>query len=304
MVSIENSPENDSLEPFSEPAAAPAAESVRMSGFEEGVVPQPPADALPPPSVGYAQFPQPAPKKKHTKVIVGTTVVAVVVVAVAVSVALAGGKSSSGDSAAATATTPAADLTPAATFTGAQASTVASLIAAAVGTPAASTPAATPSVAETHVAVPASAGGLTQITGSAGEKVTSAMENADASTPDLTDAEFAAYSKTGSSTYFGNLTLVQLAETPDLYEQYESNGADATLTAAGAGSALSEPVDVNVTTPGAAMYCGLVSSGSVTLRTCVWVDGLEFGTLALPSSTSDDQVSAYAEAVWHASETS
>jgi hypothetical protein len=270
-----------------------------MSGPENGApTPQQPADAPPPLHPGFPPFQPPAPKKKRTGLIVGTSVGAVLAVAVAVSVILVSGTSSdSGTSADAAAKTPAADPAPATGFTGAQASEVASPVAAAVGTP-------TPGSAAARVAVPASAGGLTQMTDSAGRQRAAAMKKADAGVPDLADADFAAYTKTGSSAYFGNLTLVQLNEATDLEESYLTDGAAATLTAAGTGAAVSDPDNVNVTMPGGAMTCGSISSGSVTLRGCFWVDAAEFGILAVPSSTSDAQAAAYAEAVWSASETS
>ena len=151
--------------------------------------------------------------------------------------------------------------------------------------------------------MPASAGGLTQMTGSEGQARTAAMKKADSSVPDLADAEFAAYSKAGSSAYFSNLTLVQLSDATDLETVYQAAGAAATLTAAGTDTALSDPENVDVTVAGGAMTCGLVSSSGITLRACYWVDASEFGVLATPSSTSDTAAAAYAEAVWSASET-
>lgn len=259
--------------------------------------PAPPAAS--PPDPGHPPVQPSAPQKKRTGLIVGTTVGAVVAVAVAVSVIVVTGKSSSpASSAAAAASKPAADPSPATTFTGAQRSGIASS-SAALGTPASGSG---PAAAE--VAVPASAGGLTQMTDSVGLQRAAAMKKADASVPDLADADFAAYSKNGSSAYFGNLTLVQLNEATDLEGSYLADGAAATLTAAGADTAVADPDHVEVTMPAGAMTCGMVSTGSVTLRSCFWVDASEFGILAVPSSTSNDQAAAYAEAVWSASETS
>ncbi len=74
------------------------------------------------------------------------------------------------------------------------------------------------------MSVPASAGGLTEMTGSSADAVTSAMKKADASNSTLSGAEFGAYEKTGSSTYFGDLTLVPLASSSELQDLFSLEG--------------------------------------------------------------------------------
>jgi hypothetical protein len=129
------------------------------------------------------------------------------------------------------------------------------------------------------------------------------MKKADSVNPDFTDAEFAAYAKTGSSsTYFANLTLVPLGDAPDVQQEYSTEGAAATLAAAGSGMTASDSENVSTMMPGGAMTCELVNVKSESDRDCMWVDGSEFGMFAVPTSVSNTQASAYAEAVWSASE--
>ena len=163
--------------------------------------------------------------------------------------------------------------------------------------------AATPPPGAAEVAVPASAGALSLMTGSAGRQVTSAIQKADEGVPDLTHAEFGAYSLAGSTANFGNLTLVPLDEVRDFARMYQAMGAAASLAAMAPTNVGSDSVIGSVTMPGGAMTCGLASGDGNTLRACYWIDASEFGILALPPSTSVAQASACADAVWSASET-
>jgi hypothetical protein len=131
--------------------------------------------------------------------------------------------------------------------------------------------------------------------------VTSAMKKADAVNPDFTAADFAAYAKTGSSsTYFANLTLVPLGTGRPAGVQRA--GGRATLAAAGSGMTASDSENVSTMMPGGAMTCQSATVSSESLRECMWIDASEFGIFAAPASVSNAQASAYAEAIWSASE--
>jgi hypothetical protein len=291
-------------QPFAPPQPYPASQSYPGAQPYPGPQPYPGAQPYPGsqpfPVDGQFLVPAPAPKKR-TGLIVGISAGVVVVVGAAVALALVGGTSSSGTPSTAVeaaASSAAASPSPATSFTGAQASAVASLVAAAVGTsgaPATSGPG--------QVAAPASAGGLTEMTGTAAQTVTSAMKKADAVNPDFTAADFAAYAKTGSSsTYFANLTLVPLGTAPDVQQEYSAQGAAATLAAAGSGMTASDSENVSTMMPGGAMTCQSATVSSESLRECMWIDASEFGIFAAPASVSNAQASAYAEAIWSASE--
>ena len=164
---------------------------------------------------------------------------------------------------------------------------------------AAQSPATVPAA---QVSVPDSPAGLTLMTGTVGRRVIAAMQKADSSDTALADAEFGAYAKPGSSAEFANLTLVPLSDSPDLEQEYQANGAAATLADAQTGTSLADSANVSTTMPGGAMTCGLVTVNGTTLRACFWVDAAEFAIFVEPSSTDNAQAARYAEAVWSASE--
>lgn len=235
------------------------------------------------PAPGYGQALSSAPKR-HNRLLAAVSIAAVVALGSIVTTTLEGGSSSTAASAAA-----------AARASEAQASAIASIIQAAAGV-------TTESSAAVQVTVPASAGGLIQMTGSIGQRVTAAMKKADSPTSAFANADFAAYARSGSSSYFANLTLVPLDRVDGLEQQYQADGAAVTLSAAMNGADPSDSETVRASMPGGAMTCGLFSVEGVTTRDCAWLDASEFGIFAAPSSTDNAQASAYAEAIWTASE--
>jgi hypothetical protein len=153
------------------------------------------------------------------------------------------------------------------------------------------------------VSIPRSAGGLTQLTGSAGAAVVAAMKQADSANAMLkSGAIFGAYAKSGSSTYFANLTLLPLSASPSFAQEAQAAGSTTVLAAIVQQQKLT---DLKVETPavsGAALTCGRLSSAAITLRMCEWVDGQEYGLATFPDTVSDDQGATYAEGLWRASE--
>lgn len=155
--------------------------------------------------------------------------------------------------------------------------------------------------AAASVTIPASAGGLTQMTNKVGQAGVSAMQKSASGSADLANAQFASYEKTGSSTFFGNLTLAQLSKAPDIQKTYTLTGAAATLKALGATS-LTDEQSITPGIAGSAMACGEFSTGGNTLSLCIWVDPSEFGLFAGPKALTDAQAEQYAEAIETASE--
>ena len=167
---------------------------------------------------------------------------------------------------------------------------------------AAKSPSASPSpTPAASVTIPSSAAGLTQMTNKVGQAGVSAMQKSATGNADLANAQFAAYEKSGSSTFFGNLTLVQLSKAPDMQRTYSTSGPTAMLATLGV-SALSSEQSVTPSVPGAAMACGRLTTGGNTLSMCVWVDPSEYGMFAGSKSLGDSQAEQYAEAIETASE--
>jgi hypothetical protein len=151
------------------------------------------------------------------------------------------------------------------------------------------------------VVVPDSAGGLTKMTGSSADAVTQAMAKADAGNSALSGAKFAAYEKTGTSTYFGDFTLVPLSSSTELKDLESTEGASATLKAiveGGLSNTASEPAAV----PNGAMACGLIKGSSLQLRACAWIDDSEYALTAFSGSISNAEAAQYSAALWQASE--
>jgi hypothetical protein len=139
------------------------------------------------------------------------------------------------------------------------------------------------------------------MTNTTGKNVVKAMNKADASSADLANAQVAAYEKSGSSSFFADLTLVQLSKAPDFQTIYQSAGPDAALKSLGASSFTDEQT-VTTQVPGSAMACGLSTAGGVILRKCVWVDLSEYGLFAAVKTLSNADAVKFAEAIEAASE--
>lgn len=148
------------------------------------------------------------------------------------------------------------------------------------------------------IAVPDAAGGLTRMTGSAADTVTTDMAKADATNETLAGAEFGAYATTGTSTYFSNLTLVPLNAT---LEQLEKTGPSAALKTIVKGGLTDSAVEPSAVAKGA-MTCGLIKGGKVPLRACSWIDDHEYGLTVFPASLSNAAAAQYSAALWTASE--
>lgn len=150
------------------------------------------------------------------------------------------------------------------------------------------------------VHIPTSAGGLSQLTGRAGQVVTNTMKKLDSISPLLSGALFGAYAKSGSSTYFSNLTLVPLSGAPSLKSAL-SHSDPATFIAGIAQSAgVDNPVPEPAAGSGSVMTCGF--SDAENRRMCLWIDNDEYGLAVYPRSVSNDQAAAYSDALWKASE--
>jgi hypothetical protein len=170
------------------------------------------------------------------------------------------------------------------------------------GTGAASaSPSPTHSAKPVVITVPASAGGLKQMTNSVGKSVVATMKKSSASNADLANAEFAAYEKSGSTTFLGDLTLVPLGKAANLQQTYQVDGAAGALKDFGA-SAFTDTESITLPVPGSAMICGLSTTENATLRMCMWVDQNEFGLFGGVKSLSDAQAATYAKAFESASE--
>jgi hypothetical protein len=148
------------------------------------------------------------------------------------------------------------------------------------------------------IAVPAEAGGLTKMTGSTADTVTTDMAKADATNETLAGAEFGAYATTGSSVYFSNLTLVPLNATLKQLEKAGPASALKTIVKDGLTDSAVEPSAVAK----GAMTCGMIKGGKVPLRACSWIDDHEYGLTAFPSSLSNAAAAQYSAALWTASE--
>jgi hypothetical protein len=238
---------------------------------------------------GGAQVPGKGPKpKKKSRRLVAVVVILVLVGGVAAAYKVLGG-SKSDDTEGAAAASGSTKANGAVAGGAAAVSGSASAAASPSPTPAAS------------VTLPSTAGGLTQMTNKVGQAGVSAMEKAAKGNVDLVNAQFAEYEKTGSSTFFGNLTLAQLTKASDIQKTYALTGATATLATLGASSLTSEQT-VTPDVPGAAMACGRFTTGGNTMSLCIWVDPSEFGLFAGPKALSDSQAEQYAEAMEAASE--
>ena len=152
--------------------------------------------------------------------------------------------------------------------------------------------------------IPTAAGGLALLNNSVGDQVKSALSQADSSQPGLESALFGAYSLSGSSSYFANLTLVELSDG-------SASGYESLYTSMGPISALlniegtNGPSNTTQETPansGGAMLCGDSVSGKVTLHLCTWIDATEYGLAVFSSSVSFAQADRYSLALWKASE--
>jgi hypothetical protein len=127
------------------------------------------------------------------------------------------------------------------------------------------------------------------------------MNKANASSPDLSNALVAAFEKSGSSSFFADLTLVQLSKAPDFENIYQGSSPAGALKTLGA-SGFTDSETISTKIPGSAMACGLSTAGGVILRKCIWVDASEYGLFAAVKSLSNSQAAAYAEAIEAASE--
>lgn len=154
-----------------------------------------------------------------------------------------------------------------------------------------------------ELTLPASIDGLTQMTNTTGKNVVQAMTKANSSSPDLASAQVAAYEKSGSSSFFADLTLVQLSKAPDFQTIYQSAGPDAALKSLGA-SSFTDMQIISTKIPGSAMACGLSSAGGVILRKCIWMDLSEYGLFAAVKTVGNSDAAAFAQAIEAASEAS
>ncbi|MBR7838383.1 hypothetical protein KDL01_34255 [Actinospica durhamensis] len=155
--------------------------------------------------------------------------------------------------------------------------------------------------------IPSAAGGLTLMNNSVGNQVKSELSQADSSQAGLESALFGAYSKSASSGYFANLTLVELSDA-------SASGYESLYTSMGANSALLNidgtggPTGITQETPansGGAISCGEETEsdgGSQTLHVCTWIDATEYGLAVFPSTVSYAQADQYSVALWKASE--
>lgn len=229
------------------------------------------------------------PKKKRRRFVAVAVVGLLVVVGVGAYEVL--GKSDSGDTAAGT-SNPSGK---------ANAALAGGRVTGAAGS-AAKSPSASPSpTPAASVTIPASPAGLTQMTNKIGQAGVSAMQKAATGNADLANAQFAEYEKSGSSTFVGNLTLVQLSKAPDLERTYSASGPTAMLGTLDVSALTGEHI-VATGVPGAAIACGQLTTGGNTLTMCVWVDPSEYGMFAGPKSLSDTEAEQYAEAIETASE--
>ena len=225
-----------------------------------------------------------APKRKRTGLIEGVCGLVVVVVAGGVyALTSSGGSTSPGaQSVAAQSASPADLSTSAATSASASASVSASV-----------SPSASDGLA---MKMPTTAGNLTLMTNSEGNTVSQQLRQENASIP--SSAIFGGYEKTGTSTYFGDLILLELSDgDADAYENlYTSSGAPSAL-----GQIIGTTMSGYTTQspgPNSAMACAAVNS----MHVCEWIDATEYGTAGFPASVPLDQAAAYATALWKASE--
>ncbi len=175
-------------------------------------------------------------------------------------------------------------------------------VTGAAGSSPAKSPSASPSpTPAASVTIPASPAGLTQMTNKIGQAGVSAMQKAATGNADLANAQFAEYEKSGSSTFVGNLTLVQLSKASDLQRTYSTSGPTAMLATLDVAALTGEHI-VATSVPGGAIACGQLTTGGNTLSMCVWVDPSEYGMFAGPKSLGDSQAEQYAEAIETASE--
>jgi len=148
------------------------------------------------------------------------------------------------------------------------------------------------------VTVPANAGGLTLMSGPEANAVVDPMKKADSASPLLSSAMFGAYEKTGTSQFFGDLTLVSLSDTPTLASAISSEGAQQVLDQNMQGSGLSDIQPETAGVSGGALSCGVETADHITMRACTWADSQSFGMLAAPlAAASAQQDATYAAAV-------
>lgn len=229
------------------------------------------------PQPGFA--PPPPPKKSRTGLIVGGAVVVALALIGGVFVATSGGNNQ-----------PAALDTPPTDGASGKAS---------------SAPTASSGTSKTgtgEVAVPTSADGLAQMTGADGKARTDAMKKADASSSVYADALFGAYSKSGSSQYFSNLTLIPVATSSELQDELDASTASAFIAAVVDQTGLTDVATETTPMSGGAIMCGIDETDQITLRMCMWIDSNEYGLGAYPESTSNSAAAAYSNALWKASE--
>ncbi len=258
---------------------------------------QPPSGQVPPgygPVPGYGQVPPgyppvpPQQPKRRTGLFVGVGVAAgVVAVGLAFALTSGGSNKSADEAAPGVPSSPSplsAPSSPAASASAADSSTGAAAVSG-------------------SITVPDAAGGLTKMTGSTADGVTSAMAKADASDAELSGAQFGAYEQTGNTSYYANLTLVALAEGSDVQELFAQEGASAAIKDI-AGRALTKTATEPAAEADGAMTCGLLVNPSITLRACMWIDGNEYGLAALPETLSNSEAAQYSDALWKSSESS
>lgn len=236
------------------------------------------------PMTGFA--PPPPPNKPRTGLIVALSTVAVLGVAgIVFAVTSTGGTTKAASQAA-----PSQSAIPS------------SATVTEPSSPAASTDASSAADAGGSVVLPASAGGLKQLTGSAGQAVTNAMKKADESNPMLSGALFGAYSKSGSSEYYSDLTLVPLSSASSLQTALSASDADTVISTIAQSAGLTGAATETPAVSDGAMSCGIDKTADITLRMCMWIDNDEYGLAAYPDSISNSQAATYSNALWKASE--
>jgi hypothetical protein len=222
-----------------------------------------------------------APKHRRTGLMVGISAVAVVAIGGGVYALAASGDSSK----------PAAQVAPLAPGTTANS-----------GSPTSASATASPAATAGSMKIPSSAGTLTLMTDSVGDRVTSELRQAQSALP--ASALFGAYEKTGSSTYFANLILLEITDgDATSYETaYTSEGPSGALWEINGNGGVTDVKEETPAGPGGAMICGDIKYTQTPLRACMWIDATEYATAAFPATTPEAQAAAYSMALWKASE--